>query len=172
VVKWLTSVGLTRFFSLGTMISEEKIIEQIEKLLLPILRDELIDCADMEFKPSGKRWILRIYIDKPGGVTISDCEKVNRELGRILDVEDFIDHPYTLEVSSPGLTRPLKRKEDFIRYRGRLCRIVTKEPIDDTNDFRGKILDVIDDKVEIEGKINVFTVPICAIKKANLEFEL
>ncbi len=154
------------------MISENKIVEQVEILLTPILREELIDLADMEFKPSGKRWILRIYIDKPGGVTISDCERVNRELGRILDVEDFIDHPYMLEVSSPGLTRSLRKKEDFLRYKGRLCRIITKEPVDDANEFRGKILDVIDDKVEIEGKINVFTVPICAIKKANLEFEL
>jgi ribosome maturation factor RimP len=154
------------------MIFEDEVIEQVEKLLLPILRDESIDLADMEFKASGKRWILRIYIDKPGGVTISDCEKVNREIGRTLDVEDFIDHPYTLEVSSPGLTRPLKRQEDFVRYKGRLCRIVTKERIDDSNEFKGKIRDVIDDKVEIEGKINVFTVPICAIKKANLEFEL
>ncbi len=154
------------------MIFEEEIIGHVEKLLLPILREEAIDLADMEFKSSGKRWMLRIYIDRPGGVTIADCERVNRELGRILDVEDLIDHPYTLEVSSPGLTRQLKKREDFTRYKGRLCRIITKEKVYDRNEFKGKIRDVIDDKVEIEGKINVFTVPICAIKKANLEFEL
>jgi ribosome maturation factor RimP len=154
------------------MISEKEIIEKIESILLPILHDESIDLADMEFKPSGKRWVLRIFIDKAGGVTIADCTKVNRELGRVLDVEDFIDHPYTLEVSSPGLTRALRKKEDFVRFKGRLCRIVTREPINDTHEFRGKILDVADEKVEIEGKIDVFTIPICAIKKAKLEFEL
>ena len=87
-------------------------------------------------------------------------------------MEDFIDHPYTLEVSSPGLTRPLKKREDFARHRGKLCKIVTKERIEDKTEFKGKIVDVTDDKVEIKGKIDVFTIPICAIKKANLEFEL
>lgn len=151
---------------------DNAIIEKLENVLNPILADESIELVEVEFKPSGKRWMLRIFIDKEGGVTIADCEKVNRELGRILDVEDFIDHPYTLEVSSPGLTRPLKKTEDFARYKGKLCRIVTKERIDDKTEFRGKIVDVMDDKVEIKGKIDVFTIPICAIKKANLEFEL
>ena len=151
---------------------DNEIIEKVENVLSPILADESIELVEVEFKTAGKRWMLRIFIDKEGGVTIADCEKVNRELGRILDVEDFIDHPYTLEVSSPGLTRPLKKTEDFARYKGKLCRIVTKERIDDKTEFRGKIVDVMDDKVEIKGKIDVFTIPICAIKKANLEFEL
>ena len=154
------------------MISAEQIVEKVESVLNPIVAEESLELVDLEFKPSGKRWMLRIFIDKEGGVTIADCEKVNRELGRILDVEDFIDHPYTLEVSSPGLTRPLKKREDFARYRGKLCRIVTKERMDDKTEFKGEIIDVIDDKVEIKGKIDVFTIPICAIKKANLEFEI
>jgi ribosome maturation factor RimP len=154
------------------MISENEITKKIESVLDPILADESIELVDLEFKPAGKRWMLRIFIDKEGGVTIAHCEKVNRELGRILDVEDFIDHPYTLEVSSPGLTRPLKKMEDFARHRGKLCKIVTKERIEDKTEFKGKIVDVSDDKVEIKGKIDVFTIPICAIKKANLEFEL
>ena len=133
----------------------------------------MIELVDLEFKPSGKRWMLRIYIDKEGGITISDCEKVNRELGRIMDVEDFIDHPYTLEVSSPGLTRPLKKREDFLRFKGKSCRIVMRERIDGRLEFKGEILDVTDDdKVKIKGKIDVFTIAICAIKKANLEFEM
>jgi ribosome maturation factor RimP len=154
------------------MISDDEIIEKIGSVLDPILREVSVELADLEFRPSGKRWLLRIFIDKEGGVTIADCERVNRELGRILDVEDIIDHPYTLEVSSPGLTRSLKKKEDFVRYKGKLCKIVTKERIEDKTEFKGKIGDVMDDKVEIKGKIDVFTIPICAIKKANLEFEL
>ncbi len=149
-----------------------EIIEKMENMLAPILREESLELVDLEFRPSGKRWLLRVFMDKEGGITISDCEKVNRELNRILDVDDFIDHPYTLEVSSPGLTRSLKKREDFVRYRGRQCKIVTRERIDDKNEFMGEILDVGDDKVEIKGKIGVFTIPICAIKKANLEFEI
>ncbi|MDR2017856.1 MAG: ribosome maturation factor RimP [Syntrophobacterales bacterium] len=154
------------------MISENEIVKKIESVLNPILGEESIELVDLEFMPFGKRWMLRIFIDKEGGVTIADCETVNRELGRILDVEDFIDHPYTLEVSSPGLTRSLKKRTDFLRYRGKLCKITTKERIDNKTEFRGKIVDITDDKVEIKGKIDVFTIPICAIKKANLEFEL
>jgi ribosome maturation factor RimP len=154
------------------MLSENEIIERIGSFLSPILSEETIELVDLEFKASGKRWVLRIFIDKAGGITISDCERVNRELGRILDVEDFIDHAYSLEVSSPGLTRSLKKKEDFARYKGKQCKIVTKERIGDRIEFKGQILDVDDDKVEIKGKIDVFTIPICAIKKANLEFEI
>jgi ribosome maturation factor RimP len=96
---------------------------------------------------------------------------VSREFGRILDVEDIIDHPYSLEVSSPGLTRPLKKWEDFQRNRGKLCKIVTREKIDDKNEFHGTIIDASEDTIEIKGTNNVFTIPIYAIKKANLEFE-
>ena len=154
------------------MISESETIEKIEHALIPILQDDNIELIDIEFNPSGKRWLLRIYIEKEGGVTIADCEGVNRELGRVLDVEDLIEHPYLFEVSSPGLTRPLKKREDFIRYKGRVCRILTKQEIDGKNEFKGEIVNTTEDEVEIKGKIGVFTIPICAIKKANLELEL
>ena len=76
-----------------------EIIKNIEDALMPILIEERLELVDIEFYPTGKRWLLRIYIDKPGGVTIADCETVNREFGRLLDIEDFIEHAYTLEVS-------------------------------------------------------------------------
>jgi ribosome maturation factor RimP len=154
------------------MESDRETIEQIERLLIPILRDESIELVEVEFRPSGKKWLLRIFIDKEGGVTIDDCVKVNRELGRALDVDDLIEHPYTLEVSSPGLTRPLKRAEDFHRYRGRSCKIVTREAIDNTNQFSGEIIGLVGDAVEIKGKLGIFTIPICAIRKAHLDYEM
>ena len=153
------------------MIPQREIIEQLQDILLPVLQDYGLDLVEIEFKPSGKRWLLRLYIDKEGGVTISDCENVSREFGRILDVEDVIDHPYSLEVSSPGLTRPLKKWEDFQRNNGKLCRIVTTEKIEGKNEFQGTIINASEEKVEIRGTIDVFTIPIYAIKKANLEFE-
>jgi len=153
------------------MIPQRELIEQLQDILLPVLQDYGLELVEIEFKPSGKRWLLRIYIDKEGGVTIADCENVSREFGRILDVEDVIDHPYSLEVSSPGLTRPLKKWEDFQRNKGKRCRIVTREMIGGKNEFRGTIVSASEEKVEMLGTIDVCTIPICAIKKANLEFE-
>jgi ribosome maturation factor RimP len=153
------------------MLSDNETIRKIEEVLAPILVEEQLDLVDMDFRPSGKRWLLRVFIDKAGGVTIKDCEYVSRELSRVLDVEDFVEHPYTLEVSSPGLTRPLTKRADFERYVGRLCKIVTKEKVDDMNEFTGNIVSISEDKVEIKGKLGVFAIPICAIKKAHLEYE-
>lgn len=154
------------------MVPQREIIEQLQDALLPVLQDYGLELVEIDFKPSGKRWLLRLYIDKEGGVTISDCEHVSREFGRILDVEDIIEHPYSLEVSSPGLTRPLKHWEDFQRNKGKLCRIVTNEKIEGKNEFKGTIISGSEEKVEIRGTIDVFTIPIYAIKKAHLEFEL
>jgi ribosome maturation factor RimP len=154
------------------MISQGEVIEHVESLLLPILRDEGLEAVDIEFRRTGQRWLLRLYIDREGGVTISDCERVSRELGQILDVEDVIDHAYTLEVSSPGLTRPLKKREDFVRYQGKTCKVVTREKVEGKNDFQGIINAVSDDSVEIQGELGVFTIPFCAIKKARLELTL
>jgi ribosome maturation factor RimP len=152
------------------MISQKETVEKIEGVLTPILQEDGLELVEIEFRPSGKRWLLRIFIDKKGGVTIDDCARVSRELGRILDVDDILEHAYTLEVSSPGLTRPLKRIEDFERYKGRICKIVTREAIDDGNQFEGEIIDVQGDVVEIKGKLGIFTIPICAIKKAHLDY--
>jgi len=150
--------------------SDQETIRKIEDILTPILLEDRLELIDIEFHPIGKRWLLRVYIDKEGGVTIADCETVNRELGRILDVEDFIEHTYTLEVSSPGLTRPLKKKEDFDKYKGKLCKIITKEQLFGKNEFEGEIVKTYEDTVEIKGNIDVFTIPIYAIKKAHLQF--
>jgi ribosome maturation factor RimP len=155
----------------GLMVSEKETLQKIEHVLEPILREDGLDLVEVEFRPVGKRWLLRVFIDKPGGVTIGDCERVNRELGRVLDVEDYIEHAYTLEVSSPGLTRPVKTIDDFERYKGRLCKVVTREQIEGRTEFRGEIARTTGTEVEIKGKIDVFTIPICAIKKAHLEYE-
>lgn len=160
------------FYLKGAMIPEKTAVEKIEASLMPIIRDGNLELVEVEFRPSGKRWLLRIYIDKEGGVTIEDCAWVSRELSMVLDVEDVIDHPYRLEVSSPGLTRKLTRREDFVRYKGKRCRIITTEPIAGRNEFRGNILDITDDSVEISEKIDIFTIPICAIKRAHLEIEM
>lgn len=154
------------------MISATETIEKLEGIIASILSDRALELVDIEFHTSGKRWLLRVYIDKQRGVTIEDCEYVSRELSRILDVNDLIEHAYTLEVSSPGLTRALKKKEDFTRARGKKCRIIANRQVEGKLEFSGIIADVTDDEVVMQEKIGMFTIPICAIKKAHLEFDI
>jgi ribosome maturation factor RimP len=150
----------------------QEIIERVTRAVEPILRESAIELVDLEFQPSGKRWLLRIFIDREGGITIGDCEWVSRELDRLFDVEDMIDHPYVLEVSSPGLTRPLKKRADFERYKGRTCRIVVNPAIGGKNEFTGVIAEVGEEVVEVREEKEAYLIPFSAIKKARLEFEL
>ncbi|MCX7857500.1 MAG: ribosome maturation factor RimP [Deltaproteobacteria bacterium] len=151
---------------------EKTIVEKVKSLVKPILEDEGIELVDIEFRPKGKRWLLRLYIDKEGGINIRDCEKVSRELGTLLDVEDLIDHPYNLEVSSPGLTRPLRSLDDFKKYKGRLCKIVTRKSLSGRTDFLGEIVEVKDRDIEVREKAGIWIIPFDLIKKANLEFKM
>lgn len=111
---------------------------------------EGVEILNVEIYPGGKGLTLRIFIDKEGGVTIKDCENFSRAIEAILDVEDPIKSSYTLEVSSPGIDRPLKDKKDFLKNIGRNVKITTKEKIADSTFFIGKIVDVGDDWVRIE----------------------
>ncbi len=154
------------------MIPQQEIVDEISRIALPIIQELSLELVDVELIPSGRRWLLRIYIDREGGVTISDCERVSRDLDRALDVEDVIDHPYVLEVSSPGLTRSLKTRKDFERYQGRKCRIILRSAMEGRNEFRGEINDVTEEYVEVKAEGEIRRIPLSIIKKANLEFEL
>jgi ribosome maturation factor RimP len=154
------------------MTFQQEIIDKIAQMVEPIVQESSLELVEVEFRPSGKRWLLRVYIDREGGVTIADCERISRELSRTLDVEDLIDHPYALEVSSPGLTRVLKKKADFERFMGRSCKIVTMDAIEGKNDFRGEIAAVRGDDVEVREKGETYSIPLVTIKRATLELEL
>jgi ribosome maturation factor RimP len=154
------------------MIPQQEIVDKISSAVLPILRESSLELVDVEFLPSGRRWLLRIYIDKEGGVSIRDCEWVSRELDRLLEAEDIISHPFMLEVSSPGLTRPLKKWQDFNRFVGKQCKVITKEIVDGKNEFKGVINDATTDDVAVMMDGILHRIPLSVIKKANLEFEL
>ena len=93
--------------------------ENIIALVEPVLEAQGLDLVDLEFARMGSRWLVRIYMDREGGVTLQDCSDMSRLIGDILDVNDLPPGPYNLEVSSPGLDRPLKREKDFIKYKGK-----------------------------------------------------
>ena len=152
-------------------VSEQNIISNIKELLEPILYENNLELFEIEFKASGNKGILRIFIDKADGVTIDDCTQVSRELGTLLDVHEIVPGSYTLEVSSPGLTRPLRKPSDYIKYKGKTVKIKTIEDIDDRNVFMGKLIDFVDETVSIQAKGANYLIPYDKIEKANLELD-
>jgi len=128
----------------------EAVVERVKEMLIPILEEGNFELVDVEFVREPAGWVLRVYADRPeGGITISDCQWISERLSVLLDVEDIIHHPYTLEVSSPGLNRPLKNRRDFERRLGSIVKIKTVEPIDNQRNFKGKIVSVTERGVVI-----------------------
>lgn len=119
------------------MTKREEYEQKTEKLLEPIMEANHFELVDVEYVKEGGSWYLRAYIDKPGGITVDDCEIVNRALGDLLDRDDFIEESYILEVSSPGLGRPLKKERDFERSRGEEVEIRTYRMVEKQKEFRG-----------------------------------
>jgi len=152
-------------------LSEENIISNIKELLEPILIEKNLELFDIEFKGLGRKGILRVYIDKVEGVTIDDCARISRELGALLDVHEVIPGSYNLEISSPGLTRPLRKPSDYLRFRGKKVKIKTVEDIGNKKVFKGKLLDFIDDTVSLETDGMNYLIPYSKIEKANLELD-
>jgi len=136
-----------------------------------ILLNEEMELVDIEYRRESKGWILRLILDKEGGVTLDNCTRVSQEVGRNLDVEDFIQTPYTLEVSSPGLTRPLKTEKDFMKYCNRLIKVKTVDPVENRRQFKGELLGVSQGQIEIKVEGEVFQISLSNVAKANLEIE-
>jgi len=152
-------------------LSEDNIISNIKELLEPILDEKNLELFDIEFKGLGRKGILRVFIDKEQGVTVDDCAQTSRELGRLLEVHDVIPGSYTLEISSPGLTRPLKNPSDYLKYKGKNVKIKTLEDIEDRKVFKGKLLDFVDETVSLQTDGANYLIPYKNIEKANLELD-
>lgn len=148
-----------------------EIIRQVMEVLSPLLLEEEMECVDLEYRREARGWVLRLYIDKEGGVTLDDCTRINQKAGRLLDVADLIETPYHLEVSSPGLTRPLKNERDFIKYQNRLILVKTVEPIGNQRQFKGRLLRVVREGIEVELDKTTLHIPFQNIAKARLELE-
>ena len=131
-------------------LSKRELYEQkTEQLLTPIVEEYGFELVDVEYVKEGSTWYLRSYIDKPGGISIDDCEKVSRRLSDLLDQEDFIEDAYIMEVSSPGLGRPLKKEKDFRRSLGEEVEIRTYRMIDKQKEFTGILKDYDENTVTI-----------------------
>jgi ribosome maturation factor RimP len=151
--------------------TDREIVDRVRALIHPIVLNERMEVVDIEYRRESGGWVLRLILDKEGGINLEDCARVSREVGRSLDVEDVILTPYTLEVSSPGLTRPLKTEKDFLKFRHRLVKVKTVDPVQNRRQFKGKLLGVSENGVEIEGDGGVFQIPLSNVAKANLEID-
>ena len=127
----------------------ERVITAIEAYATPLLESMGLELVEIQFRREGHGWVLRFYIDSEQGVTLDDCASVSREVATWLDVEDLIEQAYHLEVSSPGLERPLKKQADFERFSGRKARIKLKEPRDERRVFIGILGPVQENEVTL-----------------------
>lgn len=152
--------------------------KQVERLAEPIIEEFGLELVDIEYTQQGRHWLLCLYIDKPGGVTLDDCADFSREFSTVIDVEDIVAGAYRLEVSSPGLDRPLRKEADFTRFAGEMIKLKTKTLSDPDargytrKAFMGVLLGLDGESVELEqtdstgGKV---LIPLQDIDKANLD---
>jgi ribosome maturation factor RimP len=148
--------------------SEDERVTEIERVILPVLEDHGLELVALEWRGHGPRGVLRVFIDKPGGVELRDLERVSRQVGDVLDVADLIAARYDLEVSSPGLDRNLKSDREFRWARGKLVRCWLL----DGGEVTGRLVEVHADRVVLEGGDGGQDVRRDEIKKARLEPEV
>ena len=157
-----------------------QVTEQIEELVQPILDDLGLELVDLVYQRENRGWVLRFFLDHEGGITLDQCAEASREISAILDVEDVIDTAYTLEVSSPGLDRPLKKAADYQRFAGQMAKIKTLVAIDPDQRGRSRktfagTLDGLDGENVLltlkEKSAAQVRIPLGQIESAHLEYE-
>jgi len=145
---------------------------RVRELVRKIVEGQGYELVDVEFKGAGNNSLLRVFIDKPEGVSHEDCELVSEQVGTVLDVEDLIPVSYTLEVSSPGMDRKLFKDADYIRFAGKLAKIQTRIPLEHQKVFRGRLRGLQDGKILLElPKGNSLEIPLDVVQEARLEFD-
>jgi len=146
----------------------DRLITTIRGFAEPLLADMGMELVEVQFRREGHGWVLRLFIDKEGGITIEDCATVSREISAYLEVEDLIDHAYHLEVSSPGLERPLRKREDFVRFADRLARIKVREPLGGQRVLIGTLLGLEGESVVLAMEKETVRIDLENIAKARL----
>lgn len=149
------------------------VTDRLQEMAEAIVSSEGMELVDVEYRREGAGWVVRLYIDKAGGVTHDDCREVSEQVSARLEVEDLIPHRYTLEVSSPGLDRILKKREDFERFAGRGVQIRLDAPIDGRRRFQGRLEGIRDDRVLLTMDSGErLELPFARIARARLRIEL
>jgi ribosome maturation factor RimP len=152
--------------------SRRKTTEVVKELVLPVVQEAGLELVDLEFTKEGGHWYLRIFIDKPGGVGIEDCRYVSLKIDKLLDEKDPIPQAYSLEVSSPGIERPLKKPDDYNRYIGRMATITTYQPVNGKKKFSGRLAGLQAGNVVLDtGGSGQMLIPMAQVALAQLEVE-
>ena len=149
-----------------------QVTQLVPELIEPGLLAKGLELVDVEFKKEGKTWVLRIFIDKEGGVTLEDCQKASQLAGDLIEVEEIIEPVYTLEVSSPGLNRVLKKEKDFIKFIGRKICVQCHAPLNGRKKFTGKLIDFKGQTIHLEIGGQSHAIPLGLVAKANLLIEI
>ncbi len=155
------------------MADKAETIARVTELIQPLLEANGVELVDLEYqRPRRGRATLRLFLDQPGGVTLEVLTRINRVVGQLLDVHEVIPESYHLEVSSPGLTRALKKPDDYRRYAGRLVRITTRAPWQGRQVHRGILQGLEEDTVCLQEGAAAVRIPLAEIAKARLDLDL
>ncbi len=147
-------------------------VEQLVSVLVePRIKERGLELVDVEYIKEGAHWYLRLFIDKDGGVDLDDCSGVSHAVSEILDTVDAIQQAYMLEVSSPGLERPLKKTEDFQRFQGKLVAIKTNKLFEGYQEFSGYLSGLEYDEIVLEYEGKRIAIPRSIVKQAHLSIE-
>lgn len=149
----------------------ETVIESVKAIAFPVLEELGLELVEVQYRREQNGWVLRLIIDKQEGVTLDDCAAVSREISQLLDIEDFIDQAYNLEVTSPGLDRPLKSLAEFARFVGRKAKVKTTEPIGGQQVLIGTIKRTTGEAIVLQLDDGEVTVLFSQVAKARLEVE-
>ncbi len=163
-------MGLWPIFCFG---SEPRMaaVDRLTELLTPVIEALGYELVGLEYHPNRKRSLLRIYIDSPAGVGLEDCGRVSHQVSGVLDVEDPVPGEYSLEVSSPGLERPIFKVSDYDRFAGERVRLRLHGLLDGRRKFHGRLVGLRENRVAVEEEGGTVEVPLDRIDRANLELE-
>ncbi len=148
-----------------------RVLSLAEPLVEALATGEGCELVDMTYQREPQGWVLCVYIDRPGGVTLADCQGISRQIGDVLEAKDVLPNAYNLEVSSPGLNRPLKKSADFERFAGQRVRIKTRVAVQDRRNFLGKLTGCADGLVCLDVDGVSVQVPLDSISKAHIEYD-
>lgn len=152
------------------MVEKKKFINELREMIEPVVVSEGVELLDLEFRRERHGYVLRIFIDHEEGITIEDCSRVSATVSDLLDVMDPIHHAYHLEVSSPGLDRPLRKPEHFTKHLGSVITVKTLSPILNRKNFKGFLKEVSESEIVVECDGTDFSIPLEIIDKANLAY--
>jgi ribosome maturation factor RimP len=147
---------------------EDELVSEIWNLLGPVIAAQGMEILEVEYRRESAGWVLRIFLDSERGISVEDCAAVSRTAGDLLDVTDVIPNPYTLEVSSPGIDRPLRRLEHFQKYIGHIIEVRTISPIQNRRNFKGELKEASSEGVVIECDAMNYSIPMSLIERARL----